>query len=175
MNIDQFWDIIDEVHQRSGGRMDRKCELLRARLTLLPPDELRSFVEHFDRTDALAYTHPLWGAIFTLRGGCSDDSFDDFRATLISMGRTVFEQTLSQPDSLAEVELPEDPCFEGYQYVPSEVSRRVLGACRMKVEFPRSPSGEQWREEQLPLLYPRLKELNRRRRADYRARHGLPS
>lgn len=173
MSIDEFWEIIEDVHRTSGGDMNAKCELLRLRLASLAPNELSSFVEHFDGCDARAYNHPLWGAIFTLRGGCSDDSFQDFRATLISMGRAAFEQTLSEPDNLADLQLPEDPCFEGFQYVPMQVARAVLGSCRMKFEFPLTPTGTKWREDQLPLLYPKLTALNRRLRAEYRARHGL--
>ena len=172
MSIDQFWAIIDEVHQASGGNMDRKCELLQTQLTALSPDELSSFVEHFDRCDARAYQNPLWGAIYTLRGGCSDDSFQDFRATLISLGRTAFEQTLAEPDNLADLDLPEDPCFEGFQYVPTRVARVVLGNRRMKTEFPPAPTGADWSDDQLPHLYPKLTALNRRLRSEYRARRG---
>ena len=172
MNTDAFWKIIEEVHRASGSDMDTKCDLLRQHLASLSPDELRSFVQHFDECDARAYNYPLWGAIYTLRGGCSDDSFQDFRATLISMGRTAFEQALSNPDDLADLELPEDPCFEGFQYVPTEVARAVLGGRRFKSEFPSSPTGANWREDQLPLLYPKLTALNRRLRAEYRTRRG---
>lgn len=171
MNIDQFWQIIEDVHRASGGDMSAKCELLRLRLTSLSPDELSSFIVHFDGCDARAYNHPLWGAIYTLRGGCSDDSFQDFRATLISMGRGAFEQTLSEPDNLADLQLPEDPCFEGFQYVTGQVARAVLGTRRFKSEFPSSPTGSNWREDQLPLLYPKLTALNRRLRTEYRACH----
>jgi hypothetical protein len=173
MNIDQFWRIVDDVHRASGGDMNAKCEMLRLRLMSLSSDELNSFVEHFDGCDARAYNHPLWGAIYTLRGGCSDDSFQDFRATLISMGRAAFEQTLAAPDNLADLELPEDPCFEGFQYVVIKVSLAVTGGCRFKSEFPLSPTGANWREDQLPQLYPKLTALNRRLRAEYRARRGF--
>jgi hypothetical protein len=170
MNTDQFWEIIEEVHRASGGNMRAKCELLRMRLISLSVDELSGFVEHFDQCDARAYNHPLWGAIYTLRGGCSDDSFQDFRGTLISMGRDAFEGTLSNPDDLADLELPEDPCFEGYQYVPTQVSKAQLGSRRFKSEFPLNPNGMTWREDQLPLLYPKLTALNRRLREEARAR-----
>ena len=174
MSIDQFWQIIEDVHQASGGDMVVKCEMLQLRLTSLSPGELTSFVEHFNSCDARAYSHPLWGAIYALRGGCSDDSFQDFRATLISMGRAAFERTLAEPDSLADLQLPEDPCFEGFQYVLTQVACAVLGNRRLKSDFPTSPIGLRWRDDQLPLLYPKLTALSRRLRAEYRARHGLP-
>jgi hypothetical protein len=172
MSTDAFWKIIEDVHRASGGDMNTKCELLRRQLTSLSPDELRCFVQNFDECDARAYNQPLWGAIYSLRGGCSDDSFQDFRATLISLGRAAFEKALSKPDDLADLELPEDPCFEGFQYVPAQVARAVLGSRRFKSEFPTSPTGADWREEQLPLLYPKLTALNKRLRAEHRTRRG---
>ncbi len=175
MSTEEFWEIIEEVHRGSKGNMNSKCELLQKRLTTLSPDELRGFVEHFDLCDARAYNHSLWGAIYTLRGGCSDDSFQDFRANLISMGRTVFERTLSDPEHLADLEMPEDLCFEGFQYVPSQVARAVLGNRPLKSKLPSVPTGADWREDQLPILYPKLTALNRRLYAEYRQRRGLPS
>jgi len=175
MSTEEFWKIIEEVHRESKGNMNTKCELLRKHLTTLSPDELRGFVEHFDLCDARAYNHLLWGAIYTLRGGCSDDSFQDFRANLISMGRTAFERTLSDPEHLADLEMLEDICFEGFQYVPGQVARAVLGSRPLKSLLPSVPTGSEWREDQLPILYPKLTALNRRLYAEYRQRHGLPS
>jgi hypothetical protein len=38
-----------------------------------------------------------------MNGGCSDDSFDDFRAWLMSQGRRRFEYALKDPDTLARI------------------------------------------------------------------------
>lgn len=160
MNIDTFWQIIGEVHQASEGSMDRKCELLKMRLEELDEPELLDFIRHFETADAAAYTWPLWGAAYVMHGGCSDDSFSDFRGTLISQGRGVFERALADPESLAEVDYgDEDFCYEGFQYVAQEVAREKLGDVPGSgVPFPADPTGEEWDEdqEQLDALYPRL-------------------
>lgn len=87
MTLDQFWNIVEKVHRDSGGAMDRKCELLDAALRQLSLDEVHSFHRHFNECEDRAYSWELWAAAYIIGGGCSDDAFSDFRATLISMGR----------------------------------------------------------------------------------------
>jgi hypothetical protein len=36
-----------------------------------------------------------------VNGHCSDDSFENFRCWLVSMGRDVYENALANPDSLS--------------------------------------------------------------------------
>ncbi|MEM7316607.1 MAG: DUF4240 domain-containing protein, partial [Planctomycetota bacterium] len=158
MDVDHFWQIIDSVNAQSGGDMDRKCELLKEELSSLGPDDLRDFVDHFDFADATAYSWSLWGAAYVMHGGCSDDSFSDFRATLISRGRKVFEQALSDPESLAELDWDaRDVCYEGFQYVKNEVAEDKLGEIpKRKVAFPSDPSGSEWDEDVVDQLYPKL-------------------
>ena len=159
MNIDQFWQIIDSVHAKSGGDMDRKCELLKEELSGLGDDELRDFIDHFDGADAAAYTWPLWGAAYVLHGGCSDDSFSGFRATLISHGRSVFERALADPESLVELsfEDAEDVCYEGFQYVKNDVAEQKLGEVpKRNVGLPDEPTGPEWDEDSVDQLYPKL-------------------
>src|SRR5579872_1404459 len=108
MGTDEFWKIIDRVHAARPDDMDAKCEGLRAELQNLSKVDLRAFIEHFDDADARAYDWNLWGAAYLIQGGCSDDSFSDFRASLISMGRKYYERALADPDSLADVECDEE-------------------------------------------------------------------
>lgn len=161
MTIDTFWSIIDDVHQQSPDDMDSKCDLLRERLSALSPDDMRGFRLHFDECDARAYDWGLWGAAYIIHGGCSDDSFSDFRSSLISRGRAVFERALSDPDSLADLGLTEeDACYEGYAYAVTDAEQAVLGDVGSRATpFPSDPSGEQWDEdddESLAARFPRL-------------------
>jgi hypothetical protein len=161
MTNEQFWEIVEKVHVASGGDMDKKCELLDAELRRLPLDEVRSFHAHFTEHLDGAYTWELWAAAYIISGGCSDDSFWDFRATLISMGRQTFERALLDPQFLADIDYdPEIAQCEGYQYVPSKVERDLSGG----EDFPRSrphpeePSGANWDEDNVAELYPKLAE-----------------
>ena len=145
MTLDNFWETVEKMHRDSGGDMDRKCELLEAELLELPLAEVQSFHRYFDECIDRAYTHELWAAAYIIGGGCSDDSFKDFRATLISMGRQTFEQALANPESLAEMDYnAENAHYEGYQYVPTVVEKK-LGTSERRQRYqphPRKPSGK---------------------------------
>lgn len=126
MNIDRFWDMVDKVHAASPRDMKVKCTLLANELRQLHPEEIKSFDEHFREYFFRAYTWDIWGAAFVIGEGCSDDSFMDFRSTLISLGRTVYETALTDADALAQFEI--DPAwaqYEGYQYVCKQVYTEV--------------------------------------------------
>ncbi len=56
MTQDQFWNIIQDVHLASNGDMDSKCDELKAELSRLPLEEVRSFHSHFDECLDKAYT-----------------------------------------------------------------------------------------------------------------------
>jgi Protein of unknown function (DUF4240) len=159
MTLDQFWNIVESVHRASGGDMDKKCELLDAELRRLPLDEVRSFHAYFYECLDRAYSWEVWAAAYIIGGGCSDDKFSDFRSTLISMGRQVFERVLADPQSLADMDYDAEVAdYEGYQYVPSQVERDISGG----QDFPRSrphpkdPSGTIWDEDRVAELYPKL-------------------
>jgi len=116
MTADQFWAIIDRVHSLHARDMEAKCEALGEELDRLDDALLRGFISRFDEANDRAYDWTLWGAAYLIGGGCSDDAFSDFRATLISMGRRFYEATLADPDSLAGHDYAEDGAFyEGFQ------------------------------------------------------------
>ena len=158
MTLEQFWNIVENVHRTSDGDMDTKCELLTQELRKLPAPEVKSFAEHFDSCNDRAYTWELWAAAYIIGGGCSDDAFSDFRATLISMGRDTFERVISNPDTLTDMEVAEDSAFyEGYQYPVIKVYKEMTGGLPMRSSpHPESPSGTQWDEDTVADLYPRL-------------------
>jgi hypothetical protein len=159
MTRDQFWAIVEEVHRDSGGDMDTKCELLGKRLRQLPLEEVQSFDEHFAACDNRAYNWQLWAAAYIICHGCSDDSFWDFRSTLISMGREIFEKALADPQSLADLNYDaEQANYEGYQYVASTVYEEMSGGQEIprSNEHPGEPSGQDWDESKVGALYPKL-------------------
>ena len=94
-----------------------------------------------------------------INGGCGDDSFSDFRASLISCGRLTFEAAMADPDSLAEIDFGgrRSLFYEGFQYVMQTVAKeRSIEIPKRATPFPVDPSGEEWDEETVETLYPRL-------------------
>jgi hypothetical protein len=98
----------------------------------------------------------MWGAPYVIHGGCSDDTFNDFRSSLISRGRACFERAIADPDSLSDEAFDETAWFhEGYQYAVT-AGVKAVGGLRPGRQHPDRPSGEDWVEDDLRELFPRL-------------------
>ena len=97
MDVDRFWEL------NEGLTPDLADKELRDRLSKLDPSEIASYQKHFHLAFASAYQWNLWAAAYIIDGGCSDDSFMDFRYGLISRGRSVFEAAIDNPETLVVV------------------------------------------------------------------------
>lgn len=156
MNIDKFWLIIQGVHDSSQGDMGDKCKHIAAAIGKLSATEATSFAEHFEDSMHQAYSWPHWGAAYVIQGGCGDDSFSDFRSSLVSRGRPQFEAALANPDSLANVDMPEDEwAYEGFDYAVTD-GVKLAGGKRNAKTIPPNPSGQEWTEDAVYSLFPRL-------------------
>jgi hypothetical protein len=102
----------------------------------------------------------LWGAAYVIEGGCSDDSFDYFRAYLISRGRAVYERAIADPDSLADIELEDGDAWEDWMSPTMVVMHGRTGQYALAGPatgpHPTEPQGEAWDEDDLAALLPRL-------------------
>lgn len=101
MDESGFWAIIDFASQASEP--SAKEDALREKLRALSPNDLRSYVRHWDSQMDAAYDWKLWAAAYVLAGGCSDDSFMDFRSSAILLGRESFVAVCREPDRLAGI------------------------------------------------------------------------
>lgn len=126
MTIDQFWNIIAQCSPHSFD-MDLKCRLLKEHLIKLTPEDLRSFADHYWDLRDSAYQWPLWDAAAISHNGCGDDSFMDYRSSLVTFGRSIFENALSNPDSLGALDQPV-PCYDDVYTVIHDVVEDVLGS-----------------------------------------------
>ena len=103
MNTQQFWAIIDEARERAAGSCDAMLEPLVEGLSALDVGDLMRWQQIFDEYQRLSYKNKLWAAAYVIMGGCSDDSFDYFRAWLTAQGKDVYLSALRDPDTLAAV------------------------------------------------------------------------
>jgi hypothetical protein len=114
------------------------------------------FGQHFDAMMDSAYCWSLWGAAYGINGGCGDDSFVDFHASLIARGRQVFERALSDPDTLADEDFDgSDWFYEGYQCAVADAVRSVAGN-RPHRKMRDRRSGAEWQEDKVYDLLPKL-------------------
>ncbi|MFI4860069.1 MAG: DUF4240 domain-containing protein [Phycisphaerales bacterium JB063] len=113
MDRNAFWKMIEDAKSECDGDPYEQAELLQSALADGSPEDILAFDRHFSELHAASYGWPLWGAAYLINGGCSDDSFDYFRAWLIGQGQAVFEKALADPDSLAELEDLEEDATDG--------------------------------------------------------------
>lgn len=139
MAEDRFWALIEESRRLARAKkpangdvfFERQLEAMPDILRKLSPDELIAYDRRFWAYHRQAYRWELWGAAYWMHGGCSDDGFIDFRATLITLGKDLFLQVLKDPDVLAElIERKDVPAYlqlEGFQYLAGRVYKEKTG------------------------------------------------
>ncbi|GAA2385740.1 hypothetical protein Cme02nite_72690 [Catellatospora methionotrophica] len=111
-DIDDFWDLVEQVRTRTGRA--GFCDALARELGRRPIPQIARFHATMMRLADRAARWELLAAadlVFARCGGCSTDTFHDFRLWLVHLGRDVFEDVLADPDALAE--LPEIAVLAG--------------------------------------------------------------
>jgi Protein of unknown function (DUF4240) len=158
MDVETFWRVVDQAHARAGDDTDRRVDELREQLSSCDPGELQQFQDIYDEQIRRSYRWDLWGAAYVMNGGCSDDGFRYFRDWLISEGRVTFEKALASPESLAELPRVEFAELESFGHVARELFEEQ-GEGELDRDFSTDmsmPAGEQWDEDDLTSLFPRL-------------------
>jgi len=162
----RFWSIIAEAVPYAADR-EKQTAVLRASLEKLTLHQLEEYAVIFAQEMHASYSWDLWGAAYIIQGGASDDGFEYFRRWLISQGREVLERAKADPDSLANLSMPdsvEDREFEEIAYLALDVWGKKSG--RDPRHMPNSapmvlgekPSGLQFSEDPAALKkrYPKL-------------------
>jgi hypothetical protein len=156
-----FWSLIDRSRETTGGDPELQERKLYSLLRGRSRSELEAFAEIYFTLHAQVYRWDCRAAGYVTNGGLSDDGFSYFRDWLISRGRDVYERTLADPDSLADVDdAREDEIeAEGVGAAISEVYSDMHGGETLPGVGPGEPpfpAGERWEEEDLAALLPRL-------------------
>ena len=154
----KFWDVVQQAHNQSDGDMDEKCDAIKEAVANLSKEDAIAFSLFFDEMMDRAYSWELWAAAYIIYGGCSDDSFTDFRSSLISRGKKTFESALKNPESLVDEEYDEEAWYyEGYQYAVSDGVEAAAGFVPDREKpYPENPSGTAWEEDKVDELFPKL-------------------
>lgn len=106
----------------------------------------------------------LWAAADTLMGGCSDDSFMDFRTWLILQGKAKVEEVVRDPDVLASWTYVETPRSEGLLSIASGIRSEKFGKPSRELTF-HPANGDwpvdriqdyKWTEQDCARLFPKI-------------------
>jgi len=108
VDVDQFWTLMESAREAAeptigtdnvGGPIAQ--ELVR-RLAPSGTDNVLSFADHFNRATSQLNRWDVWAAAYLIARGCSDDSFIDFKAGIVTLGLDWHRRVVADPDSLAE-------------------------------------------------------------------------
>jgi len=132
MDKNMFWQIIDEVNsQVAGNDYDGILRATQEKLLTYTPEEIADWGSIQRYYEDTADTGGVFAASCFLNDYMSDDGFIDFRMWLISRGKNVYMTALKNPDTLADLELPEDiqstmdTRWEGYGYVANDAYKQT--------------------------------------------------
>lgn len=160
MPEDKFWQIIQSSHNQAKGNFVSQQEVLRHFLQNLDPKEIMHFDNRFRSLRGEAYDWGLWGAIYTIHGGCFEDSFSDFRGWLIAQGKEQYYKALKNPESLVDLDPSViDIDWEGMNSIAAAVFKEVTGQ-KLSSGFVENKklTGEEWIEftDDLKNRFPKL-------------------
>ena len=160
MPEEQFWQIIETSFTKAAGNFEEQQDILKDELRNLSPQDLIHFDNQFRNLRGNAYDWRLWGAIYIIHGGCSDDSFMDFRDWLIAQGKAFYYKTIQDPETLIDVELDKiEIDWEGMSYIPTEVFEEMTGQdLPAGFEENHNIKGQEWSEDtdDLKNMFPKL-------------------
>jgi hypothetical protein len=164
VNRDTFWEIIAASRNGTDGRQEGQAAALEEQLRALSAQEIASFDDHFRTCVRRADRNDVYAAAAIIGGfRVSDDVFTYFLEWLIAQGERVFESTVHNPDSLADVVQQDDVCqFEGFGYVAARVWEEKTGQSACQMHEPADPTtrdqeGPAWEDDaDLQRRFPRL-------------------
>lgn len=127
INKDTFWTLIAEAKARCGQDLNASAEWLEGQLVQMGPEQAQNFDDIMHGYSTLANKFGLWTAASVMLDGCSDDGFTDFCGWLIAQGKEVYLAALKDPDSLADVPLYGEGCFESLAYIGHRAYEKLTG------------------------------------------------
>lgn len=170
MDKTAFWQLIESAKTAANGDQQLQEEVLISNLAELEPEQIVSF-ECIMRELLMEADHfNIIAAQKIIDGYVSDDTYLYFRCWLVAQGETIFTNILQNPDTLASILDEGYQDFEGLLYVATTAFEKQTGKTQEDETFPRSiadaqgldydfgseTKGEDWAENQLPKMLPKL-------------------
>ena len=164
MDENRFWQIVESASEPDVCSVDDQCAKIVNSLSGLNEEELVGFENVRLKLLNQLYVWPLLHANFIIQSYVSDDVFEDFRHWIILNGRERYEQTLANPEAMADYVEVEDPIEEivgePLMFVVEEAWQGDIEDIEGKVVIPDEPNlGDDWPSKQkLQEMYPKLFE-----------------
>ena len=127
MNIEEFWELINEMHERYGDDQRLSLQWLKEQLMYLPPSQVLAYHCIFHSFKDAADKKGLLSAVNFMMDSEDRNTFMNFRAWLIAQGREIYYRVLRNPDRLAEIILCRPCSFEELNRVGYDVYQNLTG------------------------------------------------
>lgn len=98
LDNNKFWELIESIDKSKSLNNEFKQYI--SILSKLSKEELLGFDYWINFYLWDSYSSDLWAAAYIAMGGCSDDGFDYFRYWLISRGKEIYYNALTDVESL---------------------------------------------------------------------------
>lgn len=165
MNEAIFWSLI-EISRRETSGILKQSEMLIESLLKFEPEEILAIEVILRRLIASAYRWDLWAVICIAYDGSDNDDFQHFRAWLVSHGKEVFEKCLSDSQYAADLVIDvlpsKEPIYESFEFIIAPCTafekrtKESFYEALPGFEDPKTPSGEEFDEENVQLVYPEI-------------------
>ncbi|AMR31372.1 hypothetical protein A0256_08005 [Mucilaginibacter sp. PAMC 26640] len=172
MDDAEFWKIIDFAFKVAGEDQEKEQKIITEKLSMYTAEQIIAYELIFSKKLIEANDFKMIAAARIIDGSVTDDGFLYFRCWLVSRGKNTFEGAMKNPDYLAQVtDRGVVADFESMLYVSTEAYKTKTGKKEEDDSFPRNvayktglnyemggqpTAGEDWKEEDLPKLYPKL-------------------
>ena len=153
-----FWELISNSRAEAPELPDQLA-VLEALLRTLKGADIKKFASIYARYMRQLYHWNAWALAYVARGGCSDDSFMEFRSWLILQGDPQLLDLAIKDPAAAARQVPRDPELpEGT--LMSMIDDTYLARAGKTFEWPmidlETPKGKEWPEDELDTRYPEL-------------------
>lgn len=169
MNITLFWKLIEHSNTQQIDA-DLHLENLIVQLSELSNEDILDYEYRLREVLEECNKYSVLAAAKIIEGYVSDDSFLYFRCGLIAHGKDFFYKSLENIDHLVDVNMDILEIGEDYLYISDDAFIKKNGedvvhplpretaSSYLDYNTNLSIKGEDWKEEDLPKLYPKLWE-----------------
>jgi hypothetical protein len=156
MDRDGFWQLLEAARTVRGEDCQQQAAKLVELLGQRPVADIVAFDRIQQELMVESYRWDLWAVAQLINDGCLGDCFMSFRGWLLGQGRTLWEATLRDPDSLAahptmtfttrQTRRPPLGCAEIFGVArdayKAATGRQLTAQMAPTVPWPSHPSGE---------------------------------
>ena len=153
-----FWELI--ARSRSDGQeIPEQVMILDQLLRTFKAADIKKFAALYAKYMRQLYHWNVWALAYAARGGCSDDSFMEFRSWLILQGNSSLIELAVKDPAKAVNEVPKDPELPDGTLLPM-IDEAYLARAGATFEWPMTdleqPKGKEWPEDRLDERFPEL-------------------